>query len=237
MDFPHPTGKDGITGGRGVQGVKADLHFKDAHLNHQRLRLGLTGNSTKGARPFSSDGKHLFKVAHAIMITVCNQQRSTGPGGWSTRNRLSASHGLHLVPRGPRNRRENAPSRDRFPAAAGPGTNAPWAEPRCSPAGGTGRRRWPVAQRCARGRVKGPQYGRAYISHARLPAPAWATAAESAERGAPRTPPARTRRAEGGGGEASAGWRRSTLAALLAPAGFRRRAPAAAAAAPRRPRR
>lgn len=154
--------------------VKAHLHFKDAHLNYQRLKLGLTGNSTKGAPSFSSDRKHLFKVAHAIMITFAIISKvpqglgvglGVGVGVGSTASRFSASHGPHLVPSSPRNREENAPSRDRFPAAAGPGTNAPPA-PRPQPGGGTGRRRRPAAQICAWAGEGG--YGRVYISHARL---------------------------------------------------------------------
>lgn len=60
-------------------GAKAPLplHSKGAHLNRHRRRLGLTGNSTKGTRPSSSDRNHLFEAAQAI-ITVCNQQ---GPAG------------------------------------------------------------------------------------------------------------------------------------------------------------
>lgn len=71
--------------------MKAHLPFQDAHLNYQKLKLGLTGNSKKGARPFSSDRNHLFKVAHAIISTVCNQQSPSGSGGQSMAGR-SAPH-------------------------------------------------------------------------------------------------------------------------------------------------
>lgn len=104
-------------------GAKAPLHFKSAHLHHQRLQLRLTGNSAKGLRPLPSDRNHLFKVAHA-MIPVCNQQGPAGPWG-STAGRLLASYRLYLAPPNLRKRGETAPSRERLPAAAGPGTNAP----------------------------------------------------------------------------------------------------------------
>lgn len=75
----------------GIWGSKASLHFNSAHLNHQRLKLGLTGNSTKGSLRFSSDRNHLFKVAHPI-VTGCNHQGRVGLPGLrpaSSRRRLS----------------------------------------------------------------------------------------------------------------------------------------------------
>ena len=63
---------------------RGTLHFKTAHLNHQRLKFGLIGNSTKGSLRFSSDPNHLFKVTPRV--TGSNQQgrvelRSSRPAG------------------------------------------------------------------------------------------------------------------------------------------------------------
>lgn len=62
----------------------------------------------------------ISKVGHAA---------GTAAGG------LSHTQRAHLVPRNLRNREENAPSRDRLPAAAGPGANVPRAEARGCRAG------------------------------------------------------------------------------------------------------
>lgn len=123
--------------------------------------------------------------------------RKAGPRRGVDSGRLLASYRAHLVPRRLRNRGENAPPSDRFPAAAGPGINARRRRPAEAGAGPTGRGRCRAARGCARGRVGA---GRAYISPARRKGRAWARAAESAERRAPRTPPAGLGRGEGGDG-------------------------------------
>lgn len=159
------------------------------------------------------------------------QSARSGRASGSTAGRLSGTHRPHLVPRSLRNRGENAPSGDRFPAAAGPGTNVPRAEAGCGRGAGTGRRRCPAARGCARERVRGA--GRAYKSHARCkvrPGQERLSWRGARRRGRRQRGPG-PEREETGGGDASAGWRPPTLAAPLAPAGLRRRARAAAAAA------
>ena len=56
------------------------------------------------------------------------QSARSGRAARSAAHQLPATQQAHLVPRNLRNRWENAPSRDRLRAAAGPGANSPRAE-------------------------------------------------------------------------------------------------------------
>lgn len=104
----------------------APLHFKSAYRNHQRLKLGLTGKSTKGSRRFLRNPNHLFKVAHPV-ATGCNQQgrarcRDCG------RRALPYSAGPPGAPQSAQSRGERALSR--------PTSRSSWAWCKRPPGGG-----------------------------------------------------------------------------------------------------
>lgn len=179
----HRTVKDGIW----RWGAEARLHFKTTHLNYQRLKFGLTGNSTRGSLRFSSDPNHLLKVTPRV--TGSNQQgrvklRSSRPAGSL---QLSGPTWWPAIC-----------------AIAG----------RTRPLATTSRRSWGLAQAPpVPGEARGggarhrKEEGRARGGGAHLYRPpprrrgqAWARAAQSEVFLVPQTPPARTGRGEGEGG-------------------------------------
>lgn len=179
----HWTAKDGIW----RWGAEARLHFKTAHLNHQRLRFGLIGNSAKGSLRFSSDSNHLFKVTPRV--TGSNQQ-----GRVELRSSRSAG-----------SRQLSGPTWwPAICAIAG----------RTRPLATTSRRIWAWHKRpplLAEARGGGVRHRKEEVrargggAHLYRPPPrrrgrAWARAAESAVCLVPQTPPARTGRGEGEGG-------------------------------------
>lgn len=208
------------------------MRFKSAYLHHQRLQLRLTGNSSKGLRPFSSDRNHLFKVAHAI-IPVCNQQGPTGPWGVYGGSALGFTPALPCAPKPAQTRGDRALSRSR-PRRGWTWNQRPPPRPRPQAAAAAAAAEAPeeVVSDRPHGAARAGAWGaRAYISPARLGAPAGEGALSRRAPGAAAAASWPGSREEGAGRRRRGGWRRSTHRALLAPARPRRPARAAAPAA------
>ena len=102
--------------------AKARQHFKSAHLNHQGSSSSFHWQFHKGRAALF--GRSKSPVQGRTSSRYRMQSARLGRAAGSTAGWLSATHRAHLVPCNLRNRGENAPSRDRLPAAARPGTNA-----------------------------------------------------------------------------------------------------------------